>query len=276
MPVTSELAPPPSGSAAAPTRPAPRLIAWRFATVADIISETQRARTLVLDVPGWPGHRAGQHVDVRLTAEDGYQAQRSYSIASAPEDARVTLTVERLEDGEVSPYLTDELRVGDRLELRGPIGGHFIWDVGIGGPLLLVGGGSGIVPLRAMLRHRAAALGTTDPDARHRIPTRLLYSSRRWDEVIYRDELARLVEGDSTLEVTLTLTREPPPGWTGFRRRIDRMMLAEVAWPPAERPHVFVCGPTLLVEGVATALVGLGHDPARVKTERFGPTGGSV
>ncbi len=276
MPATSERAPPPAGSAAPTTlRPAPRPVAWRLATVTDIKSETPRARTLVLDVPGWPGHRAGQHVDVRLTAEDGYQAQRSYSIASAPEDASVALTVERLEDGEVSPYLTDELRAGDKLELRGPIGGHFVWDVRIGGPLLLVGGGSGVVPLRAMLRHRASALGNAGPEARHQIPTRLLYSSRGWDEVIYRDELARLVEGDPTLEVALTLTREPPQGWTGFRRRIDRMMLAEVAWPPAERPHVFVCGGTPLVEAVSAALVELGHDPARVKTERFGPTGGS-
>jgi ferredoxin-NADP reductase len=228
---------------------------------------------LVFDVPGWPGHRAGQHVDVRLTADDGYQAQRSYSIASAPEDARVALTVERLDDGEVSPYLTDELRVGDSLELRGPIGGHFIWDVTLGGPLLLVAGGSGIAPLRAMLRHRAAALGTADAGARHHVPARLLYSSRRWDEVIFRDELARLAKDDPGLEITLTLTREPPSGWTGFRRRIDRMMLAEVAWPPAERPHVFVCGPTQMVEAVASALVALGHDPRRVKTERFGPTG---
>jgi ferredoxin-NADP reductase len=254
--------------------PKARPIAWRLATVADALSETPRARTVVLDVPGWPGHRAGQHVDVRLTAEDGYQAQRSYSIASAPEDARVVLTVERLDEGEVSPYLADELRVGDRLELRGPIGGYFVWDVAIGGPLLLVGGGSGIVPLMAMLRHRAAALGTAEADARRHIPVRLLYSSRRWDEVIYRDELARLVEDDSALEVALTLTREQPQGWAGFRRRIDRMMLAEVAWPPAERPHVFVCGPTTLVEAVAAALVELGHDPAGVKTERFGPTGG--
>ena len=251
-------------------------IAWRQATVADIVTETPRARTLVLDVPGWPGHRAGQHVDVRLTAEDGYQAQRSYSIASAPEESRVMLTVERLADGEVSPYLTDELRVGDRLELRGPIGGHFVWEVGLGGPLLLVGGGSGIAPLRAMLRHRAAALGTAPAEARHQASTRLLYSSRRWGEVIYRDELARLAADDPTLEVTLTLTREQPQGWTGFHRRIDRMMLAEVAWPPAERPHVFVCGPTPLVETVAGALVELGHDPLRVKTERFGPTGGSA
>jgi ferredoxin-NADP reductase len=257
-------------------RPAARPITWRLATVLEVVAETPRARTLVLDVPGWTGHRAGQHVDVRLTAEDGYQAQRSYSIASAPEDTRVGLTVERLDDGEVSPYLTDELRVGDRLELRGPIGGHFVWDVSISGPLLLVAGGSGVVPLRAMLRHRAAALGTADAGARHQVPARLLYSSRRWDEVVYRDELARLAEDDPTLEVTLTLTREQPQGWTGFRRRIDRMMLAEVAWPPAERPHVFVCGGTLLVESVASALVALGHDPARVKTERFGPTGGSA
>jgi len=215
-------------------------------------------------------------VDVRLTAEDGYQAQRSYSIASPPEEARIRLTVDRLEDGEVSPYLTDELRMEDRLELRGPIGGHFVWDVAIGGPLLLVGGGSGIVPLMAMLRHRALALRSAEADARHRVPVRLLYSSRRWPEVIYRDELARLVEQDSTLEVALTLTREQPQGWTGLRRRIDRMMLAEVAWPPAERPHVFVCGSTPLVEAAAAALVELGHEPARVKTERFGPTGGAA
>jgi len=250
-------------------------IAWRVTTVVDSVPETPRARTLVLDVPGWPGHRAGQHVDVRLTAEDGYQAQRSYSIASAPESARVALTVERLDDGEVSPYLTDELRAGDRLELRGPIGGYFVWDVALAGPLLLVAGGSGIVPLMAMLRHRAAALATAGADARHSEPARLLYSCRKWDEVIYRDELARLVEGDPTLDVTLTLTREAPAGWTGLRRRIDRMMLAEVAWPPPERPNVFVCGPTPLVEAVAAALVELGHDPARVKTERFGPTGWS-
>jgi ferredoxin-NADP reductase len=268
---------PASGSVAAATlRPTARPITWQLATVTGVVPETPRARTLVLDVPDWPGHRAGQHVDVRLTAEDGYQAQRSYSIASPPEDARVALTVDRLDGGEVSPYLTDELRLGDRLELRGPIGGYFVWDVAIGGPLLLIGGGSGIVPLMAMLRHRAAALGSADADSRHHIPARLLYSSRRWDEVIYRDELARLVEDDSTLEVAFTLTREQPQGWTGFRRRIDRMMLAEVAWPPAERPHVFVCGGTLLVESVAAALVELGHEPARVKTEHFGPTGGSA
>ena len=270
---------PPPCSAAAPAPPLPpksRPITWRLTKVVDVISETSRVRTLVLEISDWPGHRAGQHVDVRLTAEDGYQAQRSYSIASPPEYRHVALTIERLEDGEVSPYLTGELRVGDQLELRGPIGGYFVWDVALGGPLLLVGGGSGIVPLRAMLRHRAAALGNAGPEARHAVPARLLYSSRRWDDVIYRDELARMAKDDPALQVTHTLTREPPEGWSGFRRRIDRMMLAEVAWPPAERPHVFVCGPTPLVEAVAAALVELGHDPGLVKTERFGPTGGSA
>ena len=259
-------APVPAPSRAAAT-------AWQVATVVDVVTETRRTRTLLLDVPGWPGHRAGQHVDVRLTAEDGYQAQRSYSIASAPEEAGIALTVDRLEDGEVSPYLTDVLRRGDRLELRGPIGGYFVWDVALGGPLLLVAGGSGIVPLMAMLRHRAAALETGD--LRRNVPARLLYSSRLWDEVIYRVELARLAEDDPTLDIAMTFTREPPRGWTGFRRRIDRMMLAEVAWPPSERPRVFVCGPTPLVEAAAVALVDLGHDPALVKTERFGPTGES-
>jgi ferredoxin-NADP reductase len=244
--------------------------------VIDVVQETREARTLVLDVPGWPGHRAGQHVDVRLTAEDGYQAERSYSIASAPEEPHLSLTIERLDDGEVSPYLSDELRAGEKLELRGPIGGYFVWDVATGGPLLLIAGGSGIVPLMAMLRHRDRALSTTDAAARHRLPVRLLYSSRRWDDVIYRDELARLAERDTTLEVSHTLTREQPDGWTGFKRRIDRAMLEAVAWPASEQPRVFVCGPTALVESVATNLVGLGHQPAFVKTERFGPTGGSV
>jgi ferredoxin-NADP reductase len=250
---------------------APR-IAWRLAAVIDVIPETARTRTLVLDVPDWPGHRAGQHVDVRLTAEDGYQAERSYSIASAPEDSRLSLTVEQLKDGEVSPYLSEELRSGDKLELRGPIGGYFVWDVSLGGPLLLVAGGSGIVPLMAMLRHRNAVLGTGDAD-RHRVPARLLYSSRGWDEVIYRDELTRLAQSDTSLEVRHTLTREQLRGWSGFKRRIDRAMLEEVAWPPSEKPQVFVCGPTPLVEAVAQDLVELGHQPARIKTERFGPTG---
>jgi ferredoxin-NADP reductase len=240
--------------------------------VIDVIPETARTRTLVLDVPEWPGHRAGQHVDVRLTAEDGYQAERSYSIASAPEDSRLSLTVEELKDGEVSPYLSEVLRSGDKLELRGPIGGYFVWDVSLGGPLLLVAGGSGIVPLMAMLRHRNAVVGPADAD-RHRVPARLLYSSRGWDEVIYRDELAHLTEMDTALEVRHTLTREQPQGWSGFKRRIDRAMLEEVAWPPSEKPQIFVCGPTPMVEAVAQALVELGHQPAGIKTERFGPTG---
>jgi ferredoxin-NADP reductase len=249
-------------------------ITWRLATVLEVIPETPRTRTLVLDVPGWPGHRAGQHVDVRLTAEDGYQAERSYSIASAPEESQLSLTVEQLKDGEVSPYLSEELRAGDKLELRGPIGGYFVWDVTLGGPLLLVAGGSGIVPLMAMLRHRSAVVGTVDAE-RHRVPARLLYSSRSWDEVIYRDELARLGVNDAALEVRHTLTREQPQGWSGFRRRIDKVMLEEIAWPPREKPQVFVCGPTPLVEAVAQALVELGHQPERIKTERFGPTGGA-
>lgn len=258
-----------------PIGTAPR-VTWRLATVVENVSETPRTRTLFLEVPEWPGHRPGQHVDVRLTAEDGYQTERSYSIASPPEESRLALTVERLKDGEVSPYLADELRAGDQLELRGPIGGHFVWDVTLGGPLFLVGGGSGIVPLMAMLRHRDAALAKAGAEARHRLPARLLYSSRRLDDVIYREELARLAEKDETLGVVHTLTREPPSGWSGFSRRIDRMMLAEVAWPASEQPRIFVCGPTPLVEAVSTALVDLGHRPELVKTERFGPTGGSV
>jgi ferredoxin-NADP reductase len=248
-------------------------IAWRFATVLENRAETRRTRTLVLDVPGWPGHRAGQHVDVRLTAEDGYRTERSYSIASPPEDARLALTIERLDDGEVSPYLVDELRAGDTLELRGPIGGYFVWSISDGGPLLLIAGGSGIVPLMAMLRHRAAALAARSVTDRQAVPARLLYSSRVWDEVIYRDELAALAADDPTLEVRHTLTRETGAAWTGLRRRIDRPMLEEFAWAPRDRPHMYVCGPTPMVEAVATALVVAGHEPARVKTERFGPSG---
>ena len=227
----------------------------------ELIEETPRAKSLVLDPPEWPGHRAGQHVDVRLTAEDGYQAQRSYSIASAPEDEHLVLTIERLDDGEVSPYLTDELRPGDELELRGPIGGYFVWDEPLGGPLLLLAGGSGIVPLRAMVRHRSA-IGSD-------VPVRLLYSARSLGEVIYRDELSRLDDVD----VRFTLTREAPPGWRGYRRRIDTELLAEITWPPDAHPLVYVCGPTAFVETAANALVELGHEAARIRTERFGPTG---
>jgi ferredoxin-NADP reductase len=244
--------------------------------VTDIVSETSRTRTLLLDVPGWTKHRPGQHVDVRLTSEDGYQAERSYSIASSPEEKLLALTIERLDDGEVSPYLSDELRPGDTFELRGPIGGYFVWDVSVGGPLFLVAGGSGIVPLMAMLRHRRAAFSGKSDDAKQELPVRLLYSSRRWDDVIYRDELARLAASDPSVEVTHTLTRGQPDGWTGFHRRIDREMLEQVSWPVDRRPHAFICGPTPLVESVASLLVDLGHDAALVKTERFGPTGGSI
>ena len=241
-------------------------LTWRLGEVTGGIWETARAKRLFLEVPGWEGHKPGQHVDLRLTAEDGYQTQRSYSIASAPEDQRIELLVERLEDGEVSPYLTDELRAGDRLELRGPVGGWFTWETGEGGPLLLVAAGSGIAPLMSMVRHRVAAGSGA--------PLRLLYSSRSYEEVIYRDELERFVGEDGTLGVVHTLTRSQPHGWRGYARRIDEKMLEEVAWSPNERPLAFVCGPTPLVEAVATALVGIGHDPAQIKTERFGPTGG--
>jgi ferredoxin-NADP reductase len=238
-----------------------RRLTWQVATVDDVVDETARVRTIVLDVPDWPGHRAGQHLDVRLTAEDGYRAEREYSIASAPGES-VAITVERLEDGEVSPYLTEELRQGDGLELRGPIGGHFVWGPENGGPVLLVAGGSGVVPLRAMLRHR---LRTGSE-----LPVRLLYSSRSLDDVIYREELDGASNG---IDVVYTLTREQPPGWTGHARRVDRELLEEVAWPPEEDARAFVCGPTSFVETVADGLVKLGYPPVRVKTERFGATG---
>src|ERR671920_1654701 len=244
----------------------PRRLLWRLAEVVEVVPETPRTKSLVLDVPGWEGHKAGQHVDVRLTAPDGYQAQRSYSIASAPEDERFVLTVDRLEDGEVSPYLTEVLMTGDKLEFRGPIGGYFTWEARDGGPLLLVGGGSGVAPLMAIIRPRIA-VGSE-------VPTRLLYSSRSYEEIIYREELENLAARDGSLEVIHTLTRSRPQGWSGYHRRIDAEMLREVGWSPEESPLAFVCGPTLLVEAVGSALVSLGHDPAQVKTERFGPTGG--
>src|SRR2546423_15650873 len=241
-------------------------LTWQIGKVVATQTETARSKSLSISVPHWKGHRPGQHVDVRLTAEDGYQVERSYSIASPPEqEQRLTLTVERLDDGEVSPYLVDELRVGDQLELRGPIGGYFVWEAQMGGPLLLVAGGSGIVPLMAMLRHRAAAGGS--------VATRLLDSSRSYADIIYRDELDRLVKNTTMLEVVHTLTRAQPPGWTGYHRRIDPEMLREVAWSSDQRPLTFICGPTPFVETAAASLVTLGHDPARIKTERFGPTG---
>jgi ferredoxin-NADP reductase len=238
---------------------------WTQAELVGLVRETPRVASLVFDVPDWPGHVAGQHVDVRLTAEDGYQAERSYSIASPPEERRVALTVERLDDGEVSPYLVGELRVGDKVELRGPIGGHFVWRGGDDRPLLLVAGGSGVVPLMAMLRHRAAASRKTS--------ARLLFSSRTVADIIYREELDRLGAANDGLEVFHTLTRDRPQGWTGFTRRIDDAMIKEVAWPKAPPPAVFVCGPTPFVEAAADLLVGVGYDPLWVKTERFGATG---
>jgi ferredoxin-NADP reductase len=241
-------------------------LGWRVAELAEKIDETPAAVTLRLDVDGWPGHRPGQHVDVRLTAEDGYRAQRSYSIASAPDSGRVELTVVRLDDGEVSPYLVDEMASGDVMEVRGPIGGWFVWEPGDGGPLLLVGGGSGVVPLMAMLRQRAAS-GSV-------VPARLLLSARTVADVLYAGELRELAGAGDGFELFTTLTREAPPGWTGFDRRVDRAMLEQVGFGPDELPRVFVCGPTAFVEAAAAALVEIGHDPALVKTERFGPTGG--
>jgi ferredoxin-NADP reductase len=238
-------------------------LTWQVANVVGVVEETPHVKTIAFDVPGWPGHRAGQHVDVRLTADDGYQAERSYSIASAPSGTRLLLTVVRIDDGEVSPYLTGELRPGDQIELRGPVGGYFVWEPPDGGPLLLVAGGSGVAPLMAMIRLRAAAGSEVD--------TRLLLSSRSWDEVIYRDELKQRNGGGLTVVHTLTMSQ--PSGWAGYTRRVDAGMLAEVGPGPAEQPRVYVCGPTPFVEAVAEALVGLGHQPQHIKTERFGPTG---
>jgi ferredoxin-NADP reductase len=242
----------------------PQRLNWRVASISEIRDETARAKTLVLEVPGWLGHQPGQHVDIRLTAEDGYQAQRSYSIASLPATGRLELTIECIEDGEVSPFLTLEVQPGDEFELRGPIGGYFVWDSSSERPLFLVGGGSGLVPLMAMLRQHRAAASKAD--------ARLLVSARTLDDVLYRDELYAL--GDA-VSVSVTLTRSPlPAGWRGFARRIDRDMLAEVGQEPARSPAIYVCGPTPFVEGAARLLVELGHQPESVYTERFGPTGG--
>jgi ferredoxin-NADP reductase len=238
-------------------------LTWQAATVTGVAAETPRVTTIAFNVPGWPGQQAGQHLDVRLTAADGYQAERSYSIASAPDGTRIELTVVRIDDGEVSPYLTGDLRPGDQIELRGPVGGYFVWAPDDGGPVLLVAGGSGVAPLMAMIRLRAAAGSAVD--------TRLLMSSRSWEDIIYRDELERLAGGGLT--VVHTLTSSQPPGWAGYARRVDAEMLAQVGPGPAERPRVYVCGPTPFVEAVAEALVGLGHQPQAIKTERFGPTG---
>jgi len=241
-------------------------IEWRIANVTGIRDETPSVRTFTLGVPGWPGHRPGQHIDLRLTAEDGYSVERSYSIASEPERAgEVDITVEQIPGGEVSPFLHDVVVVGDRIEVRGPIGGYFVWEAALGGPLLLVGGGSGVVPLMAMARHRLRA-GS-------RVPARILVSSRNQEDIIYRDELDRLASSRDGLEVIHTLTRSQPPGWTGYARRIDDRMLAEVLEPLGIATRVYICGPTALVEVAANACVRLGLPADRIRTERFGPTG---
>jgi ferredoxin-NADP reductase len=242
-----------------------RRLTWLTAEIAEFGDETPTVRSLFLDVPDWPGHRAGQHLDVRLTAEDGYQAQRSYSIASPPEAERLELTIQHLETGEVSTYLTTEARRGDRFQIRGPIGGHFVWTASMPEPLFLIAGGSGIVPLMAMLRHRALAGA--------RAPARLLYSARTFDDIIYRQELGRLAADGSGLDVMHTLTDAQPEGWTGESRRIDRDMLARSGFAASERPRIYICGPTGLVEAAAGYLVELGHAPEMIRTERFGPTG---
>ena len=241
-------------------------ISWQLATVTAIRDETPTVRSLTLGVPAWAGHRPGQHLDLRLTAADGYSVERSYSIASEPERAdEIEITVERIDDGEVSPFLDDVVVVGDRIEVRGPIGGYFVWEVALGGPLLLVAGGSGVVPLMAMLRHRSRVAS--------QVPTRLLFSSRHPEEIIYREELDRLASNADGLEVFHTLTRSQPPGWSGFARRIDERMLAEVLEPLGISARAYLCGPTSLVETAANALVRLGLPPDRVRTERFGPSG---
>jgi len=237
-------------------------LTWQAGTVTAVREETSTARTIVLDVPRWPGHLAGQHVDVRLTAEDGYSAQRSYSIASAPGGDRLELTVQRLPDGEVSSYLAGELAVGYPLELRGPIGGWFVWDPAAPAPVLLVAGGSGVVPLMAMIRTRAAA------DSR--APFRLVYSVRSPDTALYTEELASRQDRGNGLDVSYVYTRTTPPGWPAPAGRLSAGALAS----PDRTPGVFVCGPTGFVEAAANLLISAGHDPRVIKTERFGPTGG--
>jgi ferredoxin-NADP reductase len=243
-----------------------RRLEWRLAEVREIMVETYRVKSLLLHVPNWQGHLPGQHIDIRLTAQDGYQAQRSYSIASPPEDELLTLTVEHVDNGEVSPYLVGDLRAGDRFELRGPIGRYFAWTVAMRGPLCLVAGGSGIAPLMAMLRHRDRR--------KSRAPALLLYSSRSLEDIIYRAELDAMTRRDLDLRVVNTLTRKQPEGWMGRRGRIDKALLAEACFPPEQNPNIFVCGSTPFVEDISTLLVELGHDPLTIKTERFGPSGG--
>ena len=240
--------------------------AWQPATVVSIRSETPRVKTLAFAVDHWPGHVAGQHVDVRLTADDGYRAERSYSIASPPGTAPLELTVDRLDDGEVSPFLTDELRVGDTIELRGPIGGYFVWSASAGTrPLLLVAGGSGVVPLMCMLRHRHRA-GST-------VPAALLYSARVRAELIYFDELSALARDDAAFTLRMTLTREEPAGWAGGLGRIDLVAVQELLTSLGGPVDSFVCGGDAFVEAAVALLVQAGQPHEAIRTERFGPTG---
>jgi ferredoxin-NADP reductase len=241
-------------------------IDWQLATITRTRDETPSVRSFTFGLPDWAGHRPGQHLDLRLTAEDGYSVERSYSIASEPERVgEVDITVERIDGGEVSPFLHEVVVPGDRLEVRGPIGGYFVWEAPLGGPLLLIAGGSGVVPLMAMARHRARAGSRT--------PTRLLFSSRGPDEIIYREELEALTAAGDGFEALHTLTRQQPPGWSGYSRRVDERMLAEVIEPLGAATRAYACGPTALVENVANGLVRLGLPPDRIRTERFGPTG---
>ena len=240
---------------------------WQIALIRDIKPETANVKSFTLALPDWMRHRAGQHYDIRLTAEDGYQTQRSYSIASEPErEGEVDITVERINDGEVSTYMHDVLVPGDLIEARGPIGGYFVWEAKMTEPLLLIAGGSGIVPLMSMLRHRAVTGG--------RNPAALLYSSRNFADIIYYIELEKLRAANGGLQIIHTLTRSQPVDWKGYTRRIDADMLKEIAQPLGKSVQVYVCGPTLLVETVANALVKLEIDLNQIRTERFGPTGG--
>ena len=245
------------------------VLEWKIATIQSIRQETPRVKTFALAVPGRLPHRAGQHYDIRLTAPDGYQAQRSYSIASEPERREeIDLTVERIENGEVSTYLHDIVIPGDQIEVRGPIGGYFVWEAGMPDPLLLIAGGSGVVPLMCMIRHRCAA--------KSMVPTRLLYSSRTVEDIIYAGGLNLLMASQPGLEVFHTLTRVQPHGWTGYSRRVDIDMLREVATPLGSALRSYVCGPTALVESVANSLTILGIPSDCIRTERFGPTGGAI
>jgi ferredoxin-NADP reductase len=239
---------------------------WRVGTIVTLHDETSTARTITLEVPDWPGHIAGQHVDVRLTAADGYSAVRSYSIASAPNsERRVELTVERLPNGEVSPYLTQEVAVGDRLELRGPIGGWFVWRTEQTEPIQLIAGGSGIVPLMAMIRSRASVGSTA--------PFRLLYSVREPGAVFYRDELQALSGHDHSVSLTYAYTRAAPKDWPRLPGRIDAALIANTTWPSNLVPTCYVCGPTSFVENAAGLLSATANSPDKIRTERFGPTG---